>query len=373
MDFSLNDEQKMLQDSVARFISGDYGYEQRQKNRHKEPGYSPAHWATFAELGWLSIPFSEDDGGIGGGPIETMLVMEQFGKGLVVEPWLSCVVMAGGVLARLGNPEQKSEWLGALIEGRLLFSLAWLEPQTRHDPAQVVARAEPTSGGYRLNGQKTYVMHGAAADKLIVSAKLTGTEGLSLFVVDGGLDGLNRRSAHTLDGHRIAEVSLEQVEVPASSLLGEAGKGLPALEAVLGDATLAVCAEAVGMMEKLYRDTVEYTRNRKQFGVPISAFQALQHRMVDMFTATEECRSLLLRAVLSAAAGDADAARNLSALKYQIGIRGQKVAHEAIQIHGGMGMTDEMSVGMYLKRINVINALFGDPDYHLRRFIALAE
>lgn len=376
MDFSLSDEQKMLQDSVARFVQNDYGYEQRQKLIQQEPGFSAAHWQTFAELGWLCVPFSEQDGGIGGGPVEIMIMMEAFGKGLVVEPYLSSVVLAGGALAKAGSDSQKAQWLSALIEGSQLFALAYLEPQSRYDLTDVATTATADAQGYRISGRKQFVLHGGSANQLIVSARTSGqqtdAQGIGLFVVSGDAEGVQRRIGRTLDGHRIAEITFNDVLVSADQCLGEPGNALPVLEAVVTEGLLAVCAEAVGAMETLYKDTVEYTKTRKQFGVPISVFQALQHRMVDMFTETEQCRSLLLRAVLSYQAGEQDAQRNVSALKHMISESGQRVAHEAVQIHGGMGMTDEMSVGMYLKRINVINTLFGNGDYHLRRFIALS-
>jgi alkylation response protein AidB-like acyl-CoA dehydrogenase len=341
-----------------------------------DPGYSVAHWQTFAELGWLCVPFSEDDGGIGGGPVDIMILMEQFGQGLVVEPYLSSVVLAGGALAKAGNATQKAAWLAPIIDGSALASLAYVEPQSRYNLADVATRAEADGSGYRLSGKKCFVLHGDSAQHLVVSARSAGAQtdaqGISLFVVPVQAEGVSVVAARTLDGQRIAEITFANVAVSADQCLGESGAGLAVLEAVISEGLLAVCAEAVGMMEKLYKDTVEYTKTRKQFGVAISHFQALQHRMVDMFTEYEQCKSLLLRAVLSYAADESDAQRNLSALKQMISGSAQRVAHEAVQIHGGMGMTDEMSVGMYLKRINVINTLFGNGDYHLRRFIALS-
>lgn len=374
MNFNLNEEQGLLADSINKFIVNDYGYETRRKHAAQPEGFDRATWATFAELGWLAVPFTEDDGGIGGGPVEVMIMQEAFGKGQVVEPYFATVILCGGLLRRIASAEQKAELIGGIIDGSRLLSLAYFEPQARFDLFDVKTTAQKQGSGYVLNGVKGMVLHGGAADTFIVSARTSGAQrevdGVSLFVVSASAPGVSVQSYPTLDGHRAAEVTLTHVAVPATALLGAEGQGVAALESVADEARLALCAEAVGMMEKLYRETVEYTKTRKQFGVTIAVFQALQHRMVDMFTLHVECRSLLLRAVMSQAAGEADASRNIAALKYAIATKGQKVAHEAIQIFGGMGMTDEMSVGMYLKRINVINTLFGNGDYSLQRFIA---
>jgi len=375
MNFNYSEEQTLLKDSVAKFIANDYDYETRRKHCAMDGGFDVATWQTFAELGWLCVPFSEEDGGIGGGAVETMIVMEEFGKGLVVEPYVSTVLISGGVVAKAGSAEQKAEILSGIIEGNRKLSLAAIEPQSRFDLFDVATEAKFSAGYYELTGSKAMVLHGASADTFIVSARTSGSsrdrEGVSLFLVPADSQGLEIQDYPTLDGHRAAELSLNSVKVPESALIGEQGATLSVLEAVADEASMALCAEAVGMMEKLYKETVEYSKNRKQFGVPISIFQALQHRMVEMFTLHEECKSLLLRAVMSHQAGGADYPKNVSALKYAVATKGQKVAHEAIQIFGGMGMTDEMSVGMYLKRINVINTLFGNGDYHLKRFMAM--
>lgn len=374
MNFNLSEEQTLLSDSVTKFIYNDYSYETRKKHAAQADGFDRATWATFAELGWLCVPFSEEDGGIGGGPVETMIMLEQFGKGLVVEPYVSTVILAGSALKLAGNAGQKSELISGIIDGSRLLSLAYVEPQARFDLFDVKVTAKKDSGDYVLSGAKAMVLNGGTADTFIVSARTSGAqrdaEGVSLFIVPASAAGVSVKDYPTLDGHRAAEVSFNNVKVPVSALLGAEGKGAAVLEQVAEEGRLALCAEAVGMMEKLYQETVEYAKTRKQFGVPIAVFQALQHRMVDMFTLHAECRSLLLRAVMSHAAGEADASRNIAALKYAIATKGQKVAHEAVQIFGGMGMTDEMSVGMYLKRINVINTLFGNGDYCLQRFIA---
>lgn len=375
MNFNYSEEQSLLQDSVNKFIQNDYSYETRRKHSAMEGGFDPATWQTFAELGWLCVPFSEEDGGIGGGPVETMIMMEAFGKGLVVEPYVPTVILAGGVVARAGSEQQKSDILAGIIDGSRLLSLAAVEPQSRFDLFDVTTTAKLSADGYELNGRKTLVLHGGSADTFVVSARTSGAsrdaEGVSLFLVGAEAAGVEVQDYPTLDGQRAAEVTFTGVKLPAGALLGAEGQALSVLESLADEACVALAAEAVGMMEKLYKETVEYTKTRKQFGVPISVFQVLQHRMVEMFTMHEECKSLLLRAVMSLQAGDEAASRNISALKYAVAVKGQKVAHEAIQIFGGMGMTDEMSVGMYLKRINLINTLFGNGDYHLKRFMAL--
>ena len=376
MDFSLSEEQTLLQDSVAKFIQNDYGYEARQKLIKSELGYSADHWSTFANLGWLCVPFSEEDGGIGGGPIETMILMEEFGKGLVVEPYFETVVLSGSILSRAANAEQKAALIGGIVEGSQVIATAYAEPQSRFDLNHVSTTATAIGDSYTLSGKKSFVLNGGAANTLIVSARTSGetrdNAGISLFIVDPQAAGITIESAPSLDGHRVADISFDNVTVPATNLLGEKGQGLVVLQAASQEAILALASEAVGMMEKLYKETVAYTKERKQFGVPIAIFQALQHRMVDMFTAHELSKSLLLRAVLSYINGDDDAPKNIAALKHYISVNGQKVAHEAVQIYGGMGMTDEMSTGMYLKRINVINTLFGNGDYHLRQLVALS-
>lgn len=374
MDFALSEEQKMLQDSVAKFIQNDYGYETRQKLVQSELGFSAENWKQFADLGWLCVPFSEEEGGIGGGPVEIMLLMEQFGKGLLVEPFVSTVVMAGGLLSKAASDEQKAIYIGGIIEGTQQIAFAYAEPQSRYHLNNVATKAEANGDSFSLSGKKCFVLNGGSATTLIVAARTSGAQhdqaGISLFLVDSKDSGVSIQPTKTLDGHRAAEIVLNQAK---GELLGALDHGYSVINAVAQESILALCSEAVGAMEKLYQDTVEYTKTRKQFGVPISVFQALQHRMVDMFTEQQQCKSLLLRAVLAYVSGDAEAERAISALKYQISLYGQKVAHEAVQIHGGMGMTDELNIGMYLKRINVINTLFGNGDFHLKRFVELSR
>lgn len=373
MDFALTEEQGMLQDSVSRFIDNDYDFEKRQKIAESEAGYSAELWGTFAELGWTSVPFAEEDGGFGGGPIELMLMMEQFGRGLVVEPFLANVVLAGGVLRRVADAEQKTQWLSPIIDGSRQAAFAFAEPQSRHVLADVKTTAVESDDGYRLNGKKALVINGGRADFIIVVARSSGDQkdesGLSLFVVDAAAQGVSRHSYPMVDGHQAAEITLQDVLVPATACLGEAGNAFATIQSVIDEATLAVCAEASGIMQAMLSRTLEYAKNRVQFGVPIGSFQALQHRMVDMLMACEQTRSLLLWAAMVNSEGGADAARSISALKYLIGTSGRKVGQEAVQIHGGMGVSWEVDVAHYFKRLTAIEILFGNADFHLTRYI----
>jgi len=373
MDFALTEEQGMLQDSVSRFIDNDYDFEKRQKIAESEAGYSAELWGTFAELGWTSVPFAEEDGGFGGGPIELMLMMEQFGRGLVVEPFLANVVLAGGVLRRVADAEQKAQWLSPIIDGSRQAAFAFAEPQSRHVLADVKTTAVESDDGYRLNGKKALVINGGRADFIIVVARSSGDQkdesGLSLFVVDAAAQGVLRHSYPMVDGHQAAEITLQDVLVPATACLGEAGNAFATIQSVIDEATLAVCAEASGIMQAMLSRTLEYAKNRVQFGVPIGSFQALQHRMVDMLMACEQTRSLLLWAAMVNSEGGADAARSISALKYLIGTSGRKVGQEAVQIHGGMGVSWEVDVAHYFKRLTAIEILFGNADFHLTRYI----
>ncbi|HEY5655664.1 MAG TPA: acyl-CoA dehydrogenase family protein [Woeseiaceae bacterium] len=373
MDFALTEEQGMLQDSVSRFIDNDYDFEKRQKIAESEAGYSAELWGTFAELGWTSVPFAEEDGGFGGGPIELMLMMEQFGRGLVVEPFLANVVLAGGVLRRVADAEQKTQWLSPIIDGSRQAAFAFAEPQSRHVLADVKTTALKSDDGYRLNGKKALVINGGRADFIIVVARSSGDQkdesGLSLFVVDAAAQGVSRHSYPMVDGHQAAEITLQDVLVPATACLGEAGNAFATIQSVIDEATLAVCAEASGIMQAMLSRTLEYAKNRVQFGVPIGSFQALQHRMVDMLMACEQTRSLLLWAAMVNSEGGADAARSISALKYLIGTSGRKVGQEAVQIHGGMGVSWEVDVAHYFKRLTAIEILFGNADFHLTRYI----
>jgi len=371
MDFSLNDVQAMLDDSVERFIANDYGFERRQKYAASARGYSPDVWRTFAELGWTAVPFSEEDGGIGGGPTELMVLMRHFGKGLVVEPYLANIVLAGGVLRRAASAAQKERWLQPIIAGDLQAALAFVEPQSRYDLANVVTTATPDGDGWILSGRKGVVLNGGNAELLVVPARTAGEQdgrdGISLFGVEAGVGGIHVRRYPTVDGHQAAEIRFDNVRIARDALIGAAGGGFAVLDAAADDATLALSAEAVGIMQAMTQKTIDYSRNRMQFGVPIGSFQVLQHRMVDMFTDCEQSHSLLLWATMTASEQPQDSKRAISSIKYQVGTVGRRVGQEAVQIHGGMGVSWELDIAHYFKRLTTIGQMLGNADWHLDR------
>lgn len=376
MDFSFSDEQALLQESVSRFITNDYGFDARQKNSRSELGYSVENWKTFAELGWLGVPFAESAGGFGGGAVELMLMMEEFGKGLVVEPYVSTVVACGTALNVAGSEQQQAEHIPSIVDGSKLWALAFAEPQSRFNLADLTTSAKKDSGKYLLNGYKAVVVGGPNADFFIVSVRTSGEqrdrEGVSLFIIPSDAPGVSTRDYPTVDGQRASELTLDNVELDESSLLGQEDHGLSVLEQATDLATLAVGSEAVGCMEVLYKDTVEYCKNREQFGQPIGKFQVLQHRMVDMFMEHEQSKSLMFMAAMRWDEGyGPEAQKAVSAFKVQVGKSGKFVGQGAVQLHGGMGMTDELNIGHYFKRLTIIDTMFGNVDHHLRRFGSL--
>jgi alkylation response protein AidB-like acyl-CoA dehydrogenase len=377
MDFSTSEEQSMLADSVARFIDNDYPFDRRQEIAAGQKGYSEETWRAFADLGFTSVLFDEADGGLNGGPVELMLIMEQFGRGLVVEPFLATVVLSGGILQRLARPVQKKRWLAPIISGEIQAALAFAESQGRFDPADIATRARRDGDAFVLDGQKTFVLHGGDADLLLIPARTDGEQrarqGITLFALPGDTHGIERQPYPTVDGQRAAEIRLAGVRAGRDSVLGEIGAGFHALQATIDLATLAVSAEAVGVLETLHSRTVDYTKSRVQFGVPIGSFQALQHRMVDMLVDCQQIRSLLLWAAMTAASGDPETPAAISAVKYRVGTTGRRVAQEAVQMHGGMGVTWELDIAHYFKRLSAIEVLFGNSDYHLDRFIELSD
>lgn len=374
MDFSLNEIQLMLADSIEKFIDNDYDFNSRQQYADSDTGYSAAVWKTFADLGWTAVPFSEEDGGFDGGPTDIMVVMQRFGRGLVVEPYLANVILAGGVLKRAASSEQKERWLQPMIAGDLQTALAFLEPQARYDIANMATTAVADGDDWILNGSKGYVLNGRNAQMIVIPARTSGEQtdqdGITLFAVDAAADGVSITDYATIDGHQAAEIDIADLRVDSTAVLGEIGKGFAALDAAIDDATLAVCAEAVGIMQVLKDKTVEYSKSRMQFGVPIGSFQALQHRMVDMLTDCEQSQSLLMWAVMINPQGGAEAKRAISSIKYQIGIAGRKVGEEAVQLHGGMGVTWELDVAHYFKRLTAIGQIFGNADWHLDKLAA---
>ena len=374
MNFELSEEQQLVADSIERFVQDNYALESRVELSAGKPGFSETHWQTMAELGWLGLPFSEADGGFGGNQVDTMVLMEQFGKGLVLEPFLASIVLAGGVLKRAGSEEQKKTWLGGVIDGSRKLALAYIEPESGDEPHNVAVAGVAQADGFTLTGTKCMVLHGASADAFVVSFRTGGgstdRDGISLALLPADREGLTVKGFPTVDGLQSAELTFDGVAVAQDDLLGEVGQGFAALNAAINDGILAVSAEAVGAMEVLYKDTVEYTQEREQFDHPMSDFQVLQHRMVDMFVEYEQSKSLLLRAVMEVAAGGDDAQRCIHALKHLIGKASTFVGENAVQTHGGMGVTEELRIGHYFKRLMVIEAQFGNTDYHLEQFAA---
>lgn len=376
MDMSFSEEQTLLADSVRRFIQDNYAFEDRQRLLKTEEGFSRDNWAKFAELGWLALPFPEEVGGFGGTAVEMMMLMEEFGKGLVVEPYISTIVMAGTALTEGGTAAHKEGILAEIMAGTKLAAVGFVEPQARFNLANVTTTATRKGGSYTLNGFKGVVLGGPSADVLVIPARTSGKhrdeKGITLFLVDAAAKGVSKRDYPTIDGLQASEITLKKVAVPATDVLGKEGAGLALLEQVIDQALLAVSAQAVGLMEMLYKATVEYCKTREQFGQPIGKFQVLQHRMVDMFVEHEQTKSLLYMAALRMSEGQGTEARKaLSALKVQVGRGGRFVGQGAIQLHGGMGMTDELNVGHYFKRLTAIDTLFGNADYHLNKYAAV--
>jgi alkylation response protein AidB-like acyl-CoA dehydrogenase len=369
MDFSLNELQTMMADSVGKFIDNEYDFDTRQEYAESERGFSDDVWKTFAELGWTAVPFADEDGGLDGGPVDIMVLMQSLARGLIVEPYVANVILAGGILKRVANETQKEQWLHPMITGELQATLAFNEPQARYELANVATTATKDGNHWVLNGRKGLVLNGGTSDLLLIPARTAGDicdeHGVTLFAVAAGSDGLLCNAYATVDGLRAAEMTLDGVRVSGDTVLGNVDEGYAALSATIDDATLAVCAEAVGIMYALMDKTVQYSKDRSQFGVPIGSFQALQHRMVDMLMACEQAQSLLMWAVMTNAEGGDESRRAVSAMKYMIGTAGQKLGEEAVQIHGGMGTTWELDVAHYFKRLTAICTLFGNADWHL--------
>lgn len=375
MNFELSEEQTMLKDTVDRLLSKSYSFQQRQAYAGEADGWSRALWAQYAELGLLALPFDPEHGGLGYGPVEMMLVMEALGSALVLEPFLSTVVLAGAALRSAANASQLAEWVPQIASGQLLLGFAHAEPQSRYNLADVACSATVDGDGYRIDGEKALVLHGEHADKLIVSARLrsnrTERYGICLFMVDASAPGVTRRGYRTQDGLRAADISLNNVRVAASDLIGEAGNALATIERVADHALAALSAEAVGAMAAAHDMTLEYLKTRSQFGSVIGGFQALQHRAAEMLVALEQARSMAMYAALMVNEYDLPERRKaLSAVKVQIGKSARFIGQQAIQLHGGIGVTEEYAVGHYFKRLSMIETQFGDTSHHLAKLAA---
>ena len=376
MDFDLNDEQRLLKDSVDRLMAAEYGFDKRKVYAASGHGYSDALWAKYAELGILALPFAEADGGIGGGPVETMLVMEALGGAMALEPYLATVVLGGGILRHGASAEQRARLIPGVASGDVKLALGTQERQSRYELADVATTAHKDGAGWILDGEKGVVLGGDSADHILVTARTSGARrdrsGIGVFLVDAKSPGLSRRGYANQDGPRAAQITLAGVRVDAANVIGDPASGLPVVERVVDEAIAALCAEAIGVMSMMHAMTLDYLKTRKQFGVTIGSFQAVQHRAADMFVALEQARSMALFATMMAAEPDAkQRTKAMSAAKVQIGRAGRHISHEAVQLHGGIAMTMEYSVGHAFKRMTMIDKMFGDTDHHLARLAAM--
>ena len=375
MDFNFSDEQQLLADTVRRFVRENYSFETRRGILQSKESWSREMWKEIAGLGLTAINVPEEHGGLGNGPVETMLVMNALGEGLVVEPFLAAAVVTPVFLTRIGDKAAAEQLLPHVASGERIVILAHQEPQTRGELDHVATSAEKSSGGYVLDGHKSVIIGGGAADELLISARTSGatgdTDGISVFRVDPKVAGVTVKGYRTIDGQRAADIELKKVSAPASALIGAEGKAFAAIEAAHDHALSALCAEAVGIMKAVNATTLDYTRNRKQFGQPIAKFQVLQHRMADMFLHGEQAHSMSYLAAIKCVDPDPiERRRALSAAKVIVGQAGRFVGQQAVQLHGGMGMTEELMVSHYFKRLTAIDLTLGDVDFHTQQFIA---
>jgi alkylation response protein AidB-like acyl-CoA dehydrogenase len=373
MEFNYSEEQLALQDTLQRFISRDYDFDKRRKFSASPAGFSAEAWTQYANLGLLALPYPEDFGGLGGNAVDVMLVMEQFGHGLLLEPFLSTVVLCGGLIRDAAADAMKQKLLPEIAAGKLKLALAAYEAAGRYELSYVGCKAEQSGGGWRLSGRKTVVLDGASADYFLVSARSSGAigdrDGISLFLVPRDAKGLTVAAYPTQSGARAADLLLENVTVAADAAIGAPGSALPIIERAVDQAIAALCAEALGIINALNQATLNYLKTRKQFGVAIGTFQALKHKMADMLIAAEQTRSMAIIAAVHADSQDAaDRHRAISAAKAYIGQAGRLVGQHAVQMHGGMGVVDELIVSHYFKRLTMIDLTFGDADYHLASF-----
>jgi alkylation response protein AidB-like acyl-CoA dehydrogenase len=373
MDFTYSNEQVALQETLRRFTSRDYGFERRRELARSELGFSAEAWAQYAELGLLSLPFPEQFGGLGGNAVDVMLVMEQIGRGLLLEPFLSSVVMCGGLIRDAASDSLKVKLLPRIGTGELKLALACYEPAGRYDLSRVACTAARSGGGWRLSGRKIVVLDAPSADYFLAPARVGGgaenAQGVSLFLIERGTAGLSLHCYPTQSGGRAADLRLDDVACGADALIGEPGSGVTIVERAVDKGVAALCAETVGIIEALNEATLNYLKTRKQFGVPIGKFQALQHRMADMFIAAEQSRSMAVNAAVYADSEDAAVRRRaVSAAKAYIGRAARLVGQEAVQMHGAMGVVDDVIVSHYFKRLTMIDMSLGDVDHHLARF-----
>ena len=377
MDFNFTEEQTLLENMVTSFIRDNYTWEAREAIVKTEEGWKPENWNQFAELGLLGVPFAEEFGGLGGSVVDTMIVMEQFGKGLVVEPYMPSVVLAGGLISSLGSKEQVEAIIPTIISGEARYAFAHSEPQSRFDLYDVKTSAVANGGDFVLNGFKSVVFGGPIATHLIISARTSGeqrdTNGITLFLVDKTAAGLTLQNYPTIDEYRASEVVIENLKVSKDMILGEVDNAYAAIDENIDRSTIAVCAEAVGILEVLKDTTIDYCKNRKQFGQAIGKNQSIQHRLVDMMIEYEQSKSILYMACTADLSNPSDRKKAVSGAKARIGKAIKYIGENAIQLHGGMGMVDEYMVSHYFKRATMLGILFGNEDYHMKRFSDITQ
>lgn len=373
MDFDLSEEQRLLKESVDGLLRDAYSFEQRKRYmKENNGGWSRVIWSQLAELGLLGLPFAETDGGFGAGAVETSIVMEAFGRALVLEPYLPTVVIGGGFLRQGGSAAQKAVHIPSIVDGSNTFAFAQLERNSRYDLSDVTTFAKRIGDGWTINGKKFVVINGDNANTLIVTARTKGAQrdknGIGVFLVPSSAGGISKKGFPTQDRLRGADINFNDVELGSDAAIGDPENGLPLIESVVDEARTALCAESVGLMDEALKTTVEYMKTRKQFGVPIGSFQSLQHRAADMFVALEQARSMSMFAVMATRFGDAaERAKAVAAAKVQIGKSGKFIGQQSIQLHGGIGMTMEAKIGHYFKRLTAIESMFGDTEYCLHR------
>ena len=373
MDLGLSDDQKLLKETVERLMQDNYDIDKRRAYIAENKGYSSDNWQQMAELGLLGLPFDEEFGGFGGSAVDVMVVMEALGNGLAVEPFLSTVVLCGGLIHDAGSAAQKSAHLVEIAAGKRTFALAHSEPQARYNLANVISQARAQGDGFQLSGTKCVALNGDSADWFIISARSSGSardqNGISLFLIPAATPGLEVTGYQTVDGLRAADIQFDNITVASDALIGNLGDGYAILERAIDKTIGALAAESVGIMDTINALTLEYSKNRNQFGKAIGTFQVVQHRLTDMLMETEQARSMAQIAAMALDVNDEAArARVLAGVKARLGKAGRFVGQESIQLHGGMGMTDEMTIGHYFKRLTMIDRSYGDADYSMRRY-----
>ena len=377
MHFELTEEQTLLENMVTAFVRDDYNWETREKIVKTEEGWKPENWSKFAELGLLSVPFSEDHGGLGGTAVDSMVVMEQFGKGLVVEPFMPSILLSGNLISKLANESQANEIIPKIIEGESRYVFAYAEPQSRFDLSDVKTSATKDGDEYTLNGFKSVVFGASMATHIIIAARTSGDQrsedGITLFLADIKSNGITLQTYPTIDEYRASEVVIENLKISSDMVLGEVDKAYPVVEEVIDLATIAACSEAVGVLQVLKDSTIDYCKQRKQFGQPISKNQAIQHKLVDMMIEYEQAKSILYAAVTADLNNADERKKAVSGAKARIGQSIKFVGESAIQLHGGMGMVDEYMISHYFKRATMLGVLFGNVDFHMKRFVGLTQ